>query len=201
MPMFKILVLASLLSLHYHSIYAQPGPEFTAVFDSKVNTVTVSWKHSPSTAGTYLIQRSVDNINWGDIALQGAPLDQRERDFSFEDKRPAAGKNYYRLKFIAVNGEAQFSPAIMVIIPAANNWVMYPVPVGDLLTLEYRGTESIKGVINIFIQRNTGAIITRLRSSSLNKLIKIPVNNLGSGIYDVRVIVGGDIVWNQRFIK
>ena len=95
----------------------------------------------------------------------------------------------------------EYSAAVMIIIPAANNWVMYPVPVTDQLTLEYRGTEPVKGVINIFIQRNTGAIITRLRSSSLNKIITIPVSNLGKGIYDVRIIVGGEIVWNQRFIK
>ncbi len=193
--------MASLLPLQYVCACAQTIPEFTAVFDSKASMVIINWKHNPADAGTYLIQRSVDNLNWTDIALQGAPLNQQERIFSFEDKKPVAGTNYYRLKFIAVNDQSQLSNTVMVIIPAANNWVMYPVPVTDLLTLEYRGLESIKGVINIFIQRNTGAIITRLRSSSLNKVFKIPVGNLGKGIYDIRIIVAGDIVWNQRFIK
>ena len=133
--------------------------------------------------------------------MQGVSLNVQHQSFAFEDKKPSAGKNYYRLKFIAVDDKVEYSAAIMVIIPAANNWVMYPVPVTDMLTLDYRGEERIKGVINIFIQRNTGAIITRLRSSSLNKVFKIPVGNLGKGIYDVRIIVGGEVVWNQRFVK
>ena len=78
---------------------------------------------------------------------------------------------------------------------------MYPVPVKDVLTLEYRGIESIKGVINVFIQQPSGRIVYRLRSSSLNKKITIPVDNLGRGIYDIRIIVQGEIVWNQRFVK
>jgi len=189
------------------SFYLQPEqgiaatPECTVVFDTRTNAVIVSWKHDATETGTYLVQRSADNSSWGDIALQGVPLDLTNRSFSFTDKKPSPGKNYYRLKFIAVNGEVEYGPPVMIIIPAANNWVMYPVPVTDLLTLEYRGSEPVKGVINIFIQRNTGTIITRLRSSSLNKVIQIPVSNLGKGIYDIRIIVNGEISWNQRFIK
>ena len=199
--MIRILLLAGQLCLPTQQHTPAAIPACTAVFDTRTNTVLISWKHHAAETGTYLIQRSADDQNWGDIALQGVPFDQQERLFTFTDKKPSPGKNYYRLKFIAVNGEVEYSAAVMIIIPAANNWVMYPVPVTDQLTLEYRGTEPVKGVINIFIQRNTGAIMTRLRSSSLNKIITIPVSNLGKGIYDVRIIVGGEIVWNQRFIK
>jgi hypothetical protein len=101
-----------------------------------------------------------------------------------------------------MNGETAYSVSVMVITASKpGGWVMYPVPVKDVLTLEYRGAEKIKGVINVFIQQSSGRILTRLRNSSLNKVIQIPVSNLGRGIYDVRIIVEGDIVWNQRFIK
>ena len=81
------------------------------------------------------------------------------------------------------------------------NWVMYPVPVKDMLTLQYKGSETIKGVITVLIQNSSGNIITRTRSASLTKVIRIPVNNLGSGIYDVRIVVENEIIWNQRFVK
>ena len=28
-----------------------------------------------------------------------------------------------------------------------------------------------------------------------------PVHNLGKGFYDIRVIIQGVLVWNQRFVK
>ena len=90
----------------------------------------------------------------------------------------------------------------MVITGSPNfKWVMYPVPVKDLLTLQYKGTEPIKGTITVLIQRETGKLLTRLRFSSLTTVIKIPVSYLGRGIYDIRIIVENEIMWNQRFIK
>ena len=82
-----------------------------------------------------------------------------------------------------------------------SNWVIYPVPVGDILTLQYKGYEKIKGVVNVFIQNIAGRVITRLRSASLNTIIRIPVSNLGKGVYDIRIVVEDEVVWNQRFVK
>lgn len=183
-----------------HTGFSQrQATEFTAVFDARKNAVQVKWKHGLPNIKTYTLQQSINNKTWTDIDIQSAVAN---RAFYYEDKKLREGDNYYRLKYIAVDGKTDFSNDIMVIIPATKSgWIMYPVPVKDFLMLEYRGTESIKGVINVFIQQSSGHIIFRLRNSSLNKTIQIPVHNLGKGMYDVRVIVGGDLVWNQRFIK
>ncbi|MEP7238054.1 MAG: hypothetical protein ABI685_09320 [Ferruginibacter sp.] len=190
------------MSFQYHCFSAITIPEFTAVFDSKKNAVLIKWQHKQADVKTYAIQRSLDNNTWFDIALQEVNPNSAPNSFYFEDKKPSVGENYYRLKSISSNGKIEYSLGVMVITGSlSNNWIMYPVPVKDLLTLEYRGSESVKGVINVFIQQSSGRIITRLRNSSLNKIIKIPVDNLGKGIYDIRIIVQGEIVWNQRFIK
>ena len=200
--MIKTLQLIALLGMQYHSFSANNVPKFTAVYDSRKNAVLLKWEHTSSETGTYIIQRSADNRSWVDITLQGINLTLDVKSFYFEDRKSDAGENYYRLKFIYVNGKIEYSPGIIVINTAVNkNWIMYPVPVTDLLTLEYRGTEKIKGVIHVFIQQSSGRIITRLRSASLNKNIQIPVGNLGKGIYDIRIIVEGNMVWNQRFVK
>jgi hypothetical protein len=81
------------------------------------------------------------------------------------------------------------------------NWVMYPVPVGEVLTLQYKGSEKITGVINILIRNMYGKILTRVRSASLNKIITIPVGNLGKGIYNISIIVEDEVIWNQQFVK
>jgi hypothetical protein len=198
--MFKILSLVGLVCLPFNSFSIQP--EFTAVYNSRKKAVIVRWQHQEAGIQTYIAQRSADNKTWIDIGLQQVDGNTKTRSFYFEDKKPAVGENHYRLKCIYPDGRSTYSLNVMVIIGSMlNSWVIYPVPVGDLLTLEYRGTESIKGVLNIFIQQSSGRIITRLRYSSLNTLIRIPVDNLGKGMYDIRIIVQGEIIWNQRFIK
>ena len=78
---------------------------------------------------------------------------------------------------------------------------MYPVPVKDMLTLQYKGSAKITGVVNVFIQSMSGQLLKRIRSASLNTIIQIPVDNLGKGVYDVRIVIENEVVWNQRFIK
>ncbi|MGB4844563.1 MAG: T9SS type A sorting domain-containing protein [Ferruginibacter sp.] len=200
--MFKILQLVVLVCIPYSSFCQENLPKFSAVFNSKKNVVQTSWHHKSSHIKTYIIQRSPDNKLWADIALQGISPAIGVKTFYYEDKNIHAGENYYRLKLVSVNGNIEYSLPVMIIVSSpVNNWVMYPVPVKDMLTLRYTGTEKIKGVINVFIQQSSGKIITRFRGSSLYTTIQIPVSNLGKGIYDVRIVVDGDVVWNQRFVK
>jgi hypothetical protein len=200
--MHKLFFLLSLLCLQYNSFSLQVVPEFTAVFDAGKNAVLIKWQHKPGDIKTYTVQRSLDKNSWADIDIQGVPQNSDNRSFYFEDRESNAGEKYYRLKTISGTGAIAFSPVVMTVIGSPKaGWIMYPVPVKDMLTLDYRGTEPIKGVINVFILQSSGRILTKLRLCSLNKVIQVPVSNLGKGIYDVRIIIGGEIVWNQRFVK
>ncbi|MEO6254018.1 MAG: T9SS type A sorting domain-containing protein [Ferruginibacter sp.] len=192
----------SLLCTQYNSFSLPITLEFTALFDAGKKAVLIKWQHKPAAIQKYIVQRSLDKNSWADIAVQGIKENTDPRSFYFEDKEPQAGENYYRLKSVSNNGKIEYSLPVMIIIASPKEgWIMYPVPVTDLLTLDYRGTEPIKGVINVFIIQSSGRVLTKLRHSSLNKVIQIPVSNLGKGVYDIRIVIGGDIVWNQRFIK
>jgi hypothetical protein len=200
--MIKTLQVILLLGLPYQIFCANALPDFTAVYDSRKKSVKIKWQHKSPDIATYIIQRSADKTTWTDLALQPASANAGAKMFSFEDRNPAPGQNYYRLKSFTKNDEAAYSLIVMVISSSPDfKWVMYPVPVSDLLTLQYKGTETIKGAITVLLQRDNGKLLTRLRFSSLTTVIKIPVSNLGRGIYEVRIIVENEIRWNQRFIK
>jgi len=200
--MFKALPVIILLFSQLHSFSYQITTGFSAAFDSRKNAVLIKWQNSTPGIKSFSVQKSVDSKTWDDIVIQVNDQHTTSASFYFEEKQPATGKNYYRLKSNSFNGNIEYSPAVQVIITSPENgWVMYPVPVNNLLTLDYRGTEKIQGVINVFIQQSSGRIITKLRLSSLNRLIRIPVDHLGKGIYDIRIIVEGNVVWNQRFVK
>lgn len=177
-------------------------PPFSAVYNSRKQAVAIKWQHNSADIKTYVVQQSFGNKIWTDIALQEVSRPAEPRSFYFEHKKIGTGENRYRLKCIYQDGRIEYSLDVLVIIGAFDkSWVMYPVPVTDLLTLDYRGTEIIKGVINVLIQQPTGKIFTKLRYASLSRQIRIPVDNLPKGIYDIRIIVQDEVIWDQRFAK
>lgn len=200
--MTKILHLIFFTSLYISSFGASLLPEFTAVYNSRKKAVIIKWQHSNPGMKSYIAQRSPDNKVWTDIALLEINQATENRSFYFEDKRPSAGENYYRLKCIYADGKTDYSLHVIVMITSATkSWVIYPVPVTDLLTLEYRGSEPLQGVIHIIIQNTSGRILTKRRYSSQSKQIKIPADHIPKGIFDIRIIVQDEIIWNQRLVK
>ncbi len=200
--MLKTLSVITFLLVQYSALCKNADIEFTAVYDSRKHVVKINWQSRSPDVKAFIIQRSSDNKAWADIALRQVNSNTANKAYYFEDGKPVTGDNYYRLKYINSDNKIEYSQAVMLITASVGyNWVMYPVPVKDILTLQYRGSETIKGVITVLIQSSSGNIITRIRSASLTKIIRIPVSNLGAGIYDVRIIVEDEIIWNQRFVK
>ena len=151
--MIKIFHLLLFIGIQANSSANILLPDFTAVYNARKKVVAIKWKHQDAGVKTYIVQKSTDNSVWTDIALQEVTRAEELRSFYFEEKKPVLGKNDYRLKCIYKDGKIEYSLIVTVQITSSNNsWVMYPVPVTELLTLEYRGSEPIQGVINVVIQ-------------------------------------------------
>jgi hypothetical protein len=173
-----------------------------AVFNEQANEIKINWDKIDNNIRQFTLQYSTDDRNWKDLARQTVTDFYNKQVFQFFHRQPARGKNYYRLKITYASLSIGFSSSVLVnAAPVTKQWTIYPVPVGDVLTLEYLGAQKIMGVINVFILGVNGNIITRLRCSSLNKIINIPVGNLGRGIYDIRIIILDEITWSERFVK
>lgn len=187
--------------LHQAAQFHPLTTSLTAAYDAKKKAVLIKWQQKTTDVKRFIVQRSDDNFNWVDIASVENPQITASKTWQYTDVRPADGENYYRLQTVATNGRTVYSGSVMVITGGSHSWVMYPVPVTDVLTLQYKGTEKITGVINIIIQNMQGYVLTRLRCASNTTIIRIPVSNLGKGVYDIRVTIEDEIVWNQRFVK
>lgn len=196
---FTILLL--ILSVACHAQLISPG--LTAAYEDKRQLVKLKWNHNDTRVYNYVLQRSADNKTWYDLYQILIRNPQENKFISYKDEKPASGKNFYRLKAIFSSGVINYSPSIMVIIgKPGNNWIMYPVPVRDVLNLQYNGSNLISGVIGITIQNvATRQIFHRLRMASTNRFIQIPVSNLGRGLYLISISIANEIVWNQQFNK
>ncbi|RYY71406.1 MAG: hypothetical protein EOO13_03290 [Chitinophagaceae bacterium] len=198
----KTLLAIFLLSLAQLKSNSIISPGLTAVYEHKQQLVKLKWQHNDKQVSRYILQRSADNNRWTD--LYEARLDQPAyyKFISYYDNQVQSGRNYYRLKAILSSGSQELTASIMVIIgKPGNSWLMYPVPVKDVLNLQYNGNALITGVVGVVIQRMNGQMYQQLRYASSTRLIQIPVGNLGSGTYDIRISVNNKVVWNQRFIK
>ena len=178
------------------------SPNLTAEYDSRRKIVSLKWQNTDSRVTAFILQRSDNNISWKDIYTLEKIKFRKKKLEKFSDLYPEPSKNYYRLKILIGENEIEYSPSIMVIIGTpVNSWIMFPVPVKDVLNLQYNGSDPIQGVVSIFIQNMYGHMLVRRRYSSLNRTIQIPVDNLGRGTYDIRIVIKDEVVWNQRFIK
>lgn len=196
--------LTILLLIFVLSGYAQHAtPSLTAVYEDNRQLVKLKWNHNDSNITTYILQRSSDNYSWFDIFNIPITLPEKNTFKNYKDENPLPGKNFYRIKAILNNGNLSYSKSIIVIIgKPGNNWIMYPVPVRDILNVEYNGSNLISGVIGITIQNMvTRQIFHKLRMASTNRLIQIPVSNLGRGLYLINISIGNELVWHQQFSK
>ena len=198
-------IFASLILLIFFNIKSlagSPVPGLSAYYDNRKNIVKLKWQHPDNGIITYVLQKSADNIHWSDIYKIDAINFSSNKIASFTDLQPDPNKNNYRLKCIFENNSFQFSqPIVLIMANNANSWVMYPVPVGPVLNLQYTGSEMITGAISIFIENMQGMVFYRLRSSSLNRTIQVPMSTIGKGIYNVRIMLADKVLWNQRFVK
>ena len=200
--MSRIILLFCMLSQIAFSQKTIGATILKAMYNEKGNEVKLNWEKSDNTIREYILQHSTDEKNWKEIAQQVVTDFYSNQVYQFFHRSPVKGKNYYRLKMINTAAISVFSSAILVSAEATRNgWAIYPVPVGNVLTLEYKGNQKIAGIINIFITGINGYIHTRLRCSSLSRVIPVQVANLGRGIYEIKVIIQDEITWSQRFVK
>ncbi|CAN5793450.1 hypothetical protein BH11BAC4_BH11BAC4_25260 [soil metagenome] len=197
----KFILVTCICLLQIICFAAAINPNLTAEYNTAKRQVELKWQQTDAGITRFILQRSDDNNSWKNIFVLDQDDFSKKKQEKFYDLNPGPDKNYYRLQ-IFTDAAITYSTSIMVIIGRPlNSWTMYPVPVRDMLNLQYNGSDPINGVVSIFIQNMYGYVLTRKRFSSLNRIIQVPVDNLGRGTYDIRIVINDQIVWNQRFLK
>ena len=198
----KNIIIATTLFAVSSTAFAQSRTTLTALFDKTTKAVKLRWQNVGDVI-SYSVQSSKDNSKFSDIFLIKAKEISTGDFIKYTDYNATDGKNYYRLKIFKSNNTIETLPTVMLLTgKSENGWLIYPIPVGQVINLQYNGNGAIDGVITVIIQSVTsGTIFTRLRLASTSRKITIPISNIGRGTYDVRIYVSNNIVWNQRIIK
>lgn len=136
-------------------------------------------------ASHFEIERSSDAKNFEFKGKVLAPVNSTENvEYNYWDKKPMAGKNYYRLKMVSLDGRFEYSEVRLVNFNNDNSISLYPNPAKDYIIVDLGAAAT--NVQSIIITDALGKeIMTRSVSAAT---ISINLNNLSSGIYFVKLL-------------
>ena len=96
------------------------------------------------------IERKAGNGNWFFLdKVQGTGQNQSLTHYSFEDKFPEYGINYYRLKMVDTNGSSRYSPIESVTFDKIR-FNIFPNPTVEQISFVFEGVAGTKAAYQIY---------------------------------------------------
>ncbi|MEO6637598.1 MAG: T9SS type A sorting domain-containing protein, partial [Ginsengibacter sp.] len=159
---------------------------------SVTDQVQLSWNHiEENMLSWYIIERKNDDNTFTEIGrVQARGGNNYSQQYYFIDKDARAGNNLYRLKLVNNDNSSSFSDNINVVIKKAGpaGISIYPNPVKDLLTIEFKNPGN--HVYKISLMNLLNQVVSESKiNSGTNKTVEIKRSKaMSPGIYIVRCI-------------
>ena len=157
---------------------------FDAIRNSN-NTVNINFSvTSESNINSYNILRSKDGINF-EMISSILPKNNVNgiTTYSFEDLSPLDGTSYYRIQTVENDGRVAHSKIVSTSDVSTTLVKLFPNPATDEVTVLSSNT-----ITRIEMQNTIGQTVFE-RNTTVNELT-IPLNNLATGVYFLKVFEG-----------
>lgn len=176
------------------SVLPVTGLEFS--IKKNENAIQLDWKtFSEINNRGFVIERSVSGNTFDSIGYMPS-RSTGANEYSFVDKSPFNGINYYRLRQLDKNGKASFSPVRQAEINTIDKISIFPNPVGD--QLRFSSNFDMNNVHLQIIGMGGKTIMESILSGSGSQ--QVPVN-LPPGMYTAVFIKNGNALFKLPFIK
>lgn len=159
---------------------------------SKKDNITsiLAWKTASETNSAYFeVQRGTDAMQFSTIGKVDANQNSNEIiEYSFTDKAPLKGLNYYRLKQVDIDGKYNYTPARALNFENLDSKSVkyYPNPTNGILNIEINENLKEAKIINVF--NTLGIVINHLIINELDKkIVAIDLSNYPKGIYFIHL--------------
>ncbi len=160
---------------------------------SKINKyASLQWSGDIKTNFQYFdIERSADGYRFSSIAK----VYSRGNSWSYIDKAPINGTNYYRIKQVATGEADSYTATRNINFANAGSISIAPNPIQDLMKVNV----SVLG--NSFFSITSAAGVTVMKGTLQQGINNINVQGLARGFYMIAVTMADGKTENQRFIK
>jgi hypothetical protein len=173
-----------------------PVELMTFTGERKNGTAVLSWVTATEVNNQkFIIERSGDLSDWqiiGEVA--GAGNSVSINNYSFTDYTPLAGKVYYRLRQVDINGTFAYSNVVAVQI-AGHSISITPNPFDDALTI----ITKVSGNMDVSIRDVLGRLLYHDNQETNNGMLSISPD-LSSGIYLITIQTEA-FIEQQKVIK
>ncbi len=158
----------------------------------KQASVDLSWNTENEINLSYFtIEKSNDKISWKDMATVNAH-NTGSRHYNATDGQPYEGKNYYRLRETATDGNFTYSKIVAVNFSKSSDISISPNPADDMISIQSAGK-----ITAVLITDLNGRTVQQLPTSANNRY---DISNLKPGIYFAKIFAGGE-VQTGKFVK
>lgn len=156
----------------------------------------LTWNTAHEEGVSYFsIERSLDGISFFEIGkVQSTAATHNTHTYSFADGMAESNTYYYRLKIIDYDGQYTYSPIRVLNFGNASKILVYPNPVGSLLTLTGLQGESQIKVLSVD-GRN---VRTQKLSSNTSQISLVDIS---AGIYILQIFKNGKLTNVLKFTK
>ncbi|MEO6315595.1 MAG: T9SS type A sorting domain-containing protein [Chitinophagaceae bacterium] len=162
--------------------------------------VAITWKTANElNIEKYIIERSADGTSFRAIGETMAIGGSNSIEYQFTDRAAFAGKNFYRIRAVNLDGRTELSPTVTFNIDGGTAGIsIYPNPVvkNQLLTLSLQNIP--RGNYSVRIQNAQGQLLQQqtIVQENGNSVQTIVLANTAAGIYTIEVSNH-----HQRFVK
>ncbi|PLX00454.1 MAG: hypothetical protein C0594_15695, partial [Marinilabiliales bacterium] len=183
-------------------IKQNPLPVELLSFNAKYNgsVVDLSWETASEKGNDYFtVERSSNGFDYETIDVVAGAGDANIRSFyQTTDYNPLSGISYYRLKQTDFDGANSY-PGIVVVEGLSNTKVsIYPNPVSSgKVYVECKSEDNIY----LEIQNSIGQIVYSKVINDECNLVGIDVDDLSSGIYQVRLLSGDNVIVKKLTVE
>ncbi|MEY5048727.1 MAG: hypothetical protein RLZZ175_2086 [Bacteroidota bacterium] len=165
--------------------------------------VLVKWQTASETNNDYfVVERSTDGRNFEVISSQidGAGTTNNINSYTFIDKNPKEGVNYYRIKQVDFDAKFDYSKVVAVNTGGSTIISISPNPTANDAILKILAEES--GIYQVAIYDALGKVYftTSVEVYGGSGEYKLNLNNLSKGVYFLHV-TSENTTWIEKLVK
>ncbi len=156
----------------------------------KGKNVELRWETEAEIAFSYFeVERSVEGRDFETLTtIEGMGGNNSTTEYTYIDRLPFNGMNYYRLKIVDLDGSYEYSNIEVVNLREEKDFEIYPNPVNDLIQIQGVGRENESMLFQVFDK--TGKQIYENWINFENGYFQISsseVNLNSTGIYLIKI--------------
>jgi hypothetical protein len=180
-----------------------PLPLILVSFEAerKGNTALLNWSTTEEINFDHFeIQRSIDGKDWEAIGNTSSYNESaRLRQYSFTDRKPVNGRNYYRLKMIDRDETFDYSIVRTLDFGTGNIQIaLYPNPAADQINVI---ADDMETIARVEIIDNNGKVVYDREKEHTGIESKISLKHFDAGNYVVRLTLQDGSVTSVKIVK